>query len=132
MELISQRVARGLEVRPSKRRHSPSPSDPDVLRSLAESSSKRASPSSWEKVGERAANARDYVGNLKETFKGDNVCDHHTLEKASAYNPSDSGRTRNIGVQSTHCRHLRQSPSRTKACNLALIRDVSSLFLVAY
>ena len=131
MELISQRVARGLEVRPSKRRHSPSPSDPDVLRSLAESSSKRASPSSWEKVGERAANARDYVGNLKETFKGDNVCDHHTLEKALAYNPSDSGKTRNIGVQSTHCRRLRQSPSHTKACSLGLIRDVSSPVRIA-
>jgi GRAM domain-containing protein 4 len=72
MELISQRVARGLEVRPRKRRHSPFFSDPDIAQSLSLSHSDHGS-SNWEKVGKHAAGAREYVGNVKETFKGDNV-----------------------------------------------------------
>lgn len=75
MELISQRVARGLEVRPRQRKHSPFSSDPNIAQSQSQSRSGHSPSYSWEKVGERASSAKDYVGNVKETFKGDNVRD---------------------------------------------------------
>ncbi|KAI0669870.1 hypothetical protein C8Q78DRAFT_1079782 [Trametes maxima] len=71
MELISQRVARGLPVRPKRRKHRRHSSDLSVTQSNSGGNVHASESSSvdWNKWGDRLASTKERTGEIKKIFK---------------------------------------------------------------
>lgn len=95
MELISQRVARGLPIKPKrKKKRTPFGSLVDVtdresLRSLG-TSSVLAEDVNWDKWGGRVVRTKAWAGDVKQVFKGGNW---KSLDRWAAANPLRTNQT---------------------------------------
>ena len=83
MELISQRVARGLDIEPKRRKYrhnkdsSRSESDPSERGSISDSTGQGGgsggTPVNWQKLSERAAKPKAWASQVKGVFKDGQV-----------------------------------------------------------
>ncbi|KAI0825106.1 hypothetical protein BC628DRAFT_1419471 [Trametes gibbosa] len=72
MDLISQRVARGLPVRPKRRRHRHAPSDAGIARTAIaadEEPEQRSTSVDWNKWGDRFVSTKERSGEIKNILK---------------------------------------------------------------
>lgn len=77
MDLISQRVARGLPVRPRKRRRRQHPAEVGVADVTAVDEQEQSNSSSvdWNKWGDRLASTKERTGEIKKKLQDGQVCD---------------------------------------------------------
>ena len=73
MELISQRVARGLPVKAKRRRHGKQSSKSSLLETEGAGAHGSSSSVDWKKFGERIATTKEKAGDLKEIFRDGQV-----------------------------------------------------------
>ncbi len=77
MDLISQRVAHGLPVRPKRRkRASRGSSEVGVLQTEEPEGRGESSSVDWNKWGGRITTTKEKAGELKEIFRDGQVCVH--------------------------------------------------------
>lgn len=76
MDLISQRVARGLPVRPKKRRRRQHPAEVGVADVTAVDEQEQSNSSSvdWNKWGDRLASTKERTGEIKKKLQDGQVC----------------------------------------------------------
>ncbi len=74
MDLISQRVARGLPVRPKRRRRARGGSDPHVVQTRREGTEGKSSSVDWNKWGDRIASTKERAGEFRQIFRDGQVC----------------------------------------------------------
>lgn len=79
MELISQRVARGLPVRPKRRKRAhrrSNSSETLVLQSEQQEGKAESTSVDWNKWGGRIATTKEKAGELTDLFRDGQVCVH--------------------------------------------------------
>lgn len=81
MDLISQRVARGLPVRPKKRRRRQHPTEAGVADVTAVDEQEQSNSSSvdWNKWGDRLASTKERTGEIKKKLQDGQVCSDVSL-----------------------------------------------------